>query len=287
MSTRRTSASDVRSRRGPMIKSHVFATARRRPAPARRRRGAAAGFESADVAGRIPSRAVRRVAATRDPRPVPMLTGVLKKVFGSRNERLLKQYRRSVVAINALEPSIAALSDDALRGKTAEFKARHRGRRSRSTTCCPRRSRSSARRRSASLGMRHFDVQLLGGIALHEGKIAEMRTGEGKTLTATLPVYLNALTGNGRPSRHRQRLPRAARRRVDGTALRIPRADRRREPVADAARPTSSRRTRPTSRTARTTSSASTTCATTWCTTPATACSAGWRTRSSTRSTRS
>ncbi len=125
-----------------------------------------------------------------------MLTGLLKKVFGSRNERLLKQYRRSVVAINALESSMTGLSDDDLRGKTATLKAR----RAAGETLDDLLPEAFAVVREASkrsLGMRHFDVQLLGGIALHEGKIAEMRTGEGKTLTATLPVYLNALTGNG------------------------------------------------------------------------------------------
>ena len=125
-----------------------------------------------------------------------MLTGLLKKVFGSRNERLLKQYRRSVVAINALEPAMAALSDDALRGWTDRLKARHAG----GETLDDLLPEAFAVVREASkrsLGMRHFDVQMLGGIALHEGKIAEMRTGEGKTLTATLAVYLNALTGNG------------------------------------------------------------------------------------------
>jgi preprotein translocase subunit SecA len=125
-----------------------------------------------------------------------MLTGILKKLFGSRNERLLKQYRRSIVAINALEPSISVLTDEALRAKTDELKARYAN----GETLDALLSEAFAVVREASrrsLGMRHFDVQLIGGIALHEGKIAEMRTGEGKTLTATLPVYLNALTGEG------------------------------------------------------------------------------------------
>ena len=125
-----------------------------------------------------------------------MLTGLLKKVFGSRNERLLKQYRRSVVAINALESSMTGLSDDALRGKTAALKARLAGGEA-LDDLLPEAFAVVREASKRSLGMRHFDVQLLGGIALHEGKIAEMRTGEGKTLTATLPVYLNALTGDG------------------------------------------------------------------------------------------
>jgi len=125
-----------------------------------------------------------------------MLTGLLKKVFGSRNERLLKEYRRSVAAINALESSMATLSDDALRAKTGEFKARHAAGESLDDLLTEAFAvvREGSKR---ALGMRHFDVQLVGGIALHEGKIAEMRTGEGKTLTSTLPVYLNALTGGG------------------------------------------------------------------------------------------
>ncbi len=125
-----------------------------------------------------------------------MLTGLLKKVFGSRNERLLKQYRRTVVAINALESSMVALSDDELGRKTTELKARHAAGAS-LDDLLPEAFAVVREASKRTLGMRHFDVQLIGGIALHEGKIAEMGTGEGKTLTATLPVYLNALTGNG------------------------------------------------------------------------------------------
>jgi preprotein translocase subunit SecA len=125
-----------------------------------------------------------------------MIQGFLTKFFGSRNERILKQYRRNVAAINALEPTVSALSDEALRARTTEFRERiARGETLEAllpeafATC-----REGARR---ALGMRHFDVQLIGGMVLHTGKIAEMRTGEGKTLTATLPVYLNALAGKG------------------------------------------------------------------------------------------
>ena len=125
-----------------------------------------------------------------------MLTGLLKKVFGSRNERLLKEYRRSVVAINAFEPSMTGLTDDELRGKTVAFRARVAAGEA-LDDLLPEAFAVVREASKRALGMRHFDVQLLGGIALHEGKIAEMRTGEGKTLTATLPVYLNALTGNG------------------------------------------------------------------------------------------
>ena len=125
-----------------------------------------------------------------------MIQNFLTKLFGSRNERLLKGYRKNVEAINALEPSIAALSDEQLAGKTAEFRQRVANGESldallpEAFAVC----REAAKR---SLGMRHFDVQLIGGMVLHSGKIAEMRTGEGKTLTATLPVYLNALAGKG------------------------------------------------------------------------------------------
>jgi len=125
-----------------------------------------------------------------------MALNFLTHIFGSRNERLLKQYRKTVAQINALEPSLEKLSDDALRGKTDEFKTRVAN----GETLDALLPEAYAVVREASkrvMKMRHFDVQLLGGISLHNGKISEMRTGEGKTLTATLPVYLNALTGNG------------------------------------------------------------------------------------------
>ena len=161
-----------------------------------------------------------------------MIQGVLRKIFGSRNERLLKQYGRAVREINALETSISSLSDDALRAKTDEFRKRIQDRlaaaaRSKTEDSADADSGVPAHagpledpaveraRRDALeeilpeafavvreagkrvLNMRHFDVQLIGGIALHNGKIAEMRTGEGKTLVATLPAYLNALAGIG------------------------------------------------------------------------------------------
>ena len=120
----------------------------------------------------------------------------LTSIFGSRNDRLLKQYRKTVARINALEPEFEKLSDEALRGKTQEFKDRL----AQGQTLDDLLPEAFAVVREASkrvLKMRHFDVQMMGGIGLHEGKIAEMRTGEGKTLTSTLPVYLNALTGKG------------------------------------------------------------------------------------------
>jgi len=116
------------------------------------------------------------------------------RVFGSRNERLLKQYAHAVATINALEPELAKLSDAALRAKTDELKQRQAG----GATLDELLPEAFAVVREASkrtLRMRHFDVQLVGGMVLHNGKIAEMKTGEGKTLVATLPAYLNALTG--------------------------------------------------------------------------------------------
>ena len=125
-----------------------------------------------------------------------MFNRILKFIFGSRNDRLLRRYQDSVDKINALEPSIQALSDEALTQKTTEFRDRFKA----GETLDDLLPEAFAVVREAGqrvLSMRHFDVQLIGGIALHEGKIAEMRTGEGKTLVATLPVYLNALAGEG------------------------------------------------------------------------------------------
>ena len=152
-----------------------------------------------------------------------MFQTLIKKIVGSRNDRLLRQYMRQVRRINELEAQVEKLSDDALRARTEEFRARIRDRLAKITGGAdgePDRARRLEERRAAerrtaldellpeafavvreagrrTLNMRHFDVQLLGGIALHNGKIAEMRTGEGKTLVATLPAYLNSLTGEG------------------------------------------------------------------------------------------
>ncbi len=139
-----------------------------------------------------------------------MISRALKAVFGSRNERLLKQYAKTVKAINVLEPSLAALSDQALAAKTPELKDRFAKR----VEGTPGDGRDAAEKAALAellpeafavvreaarrvLNMRHFDVQLIGGMVLHDGKISEMRTGEGKTLVATLPAYLNALSGRG------------------------------------------------------------------------------------------
>ena len=124
------------------------------------------------------------------------MASFLTKIFGSRNDRLIKQYRRKVAVINKLEPEIKALSDEQLKTKTAEFRQRLADGASLDSLL----PEAFAVVREASfrvLGMRHFDVQLIGGMVLNDGKIAEMRTGEGKTLTATLAVYLNALPGKG------------------------------------------------------------------------------------------
>jgi preprotein translocase subunit SecA len=125
-----------------------------------------------------------------------MIHGVLRKLFGTRNDRELKRIAHIIEGINTLEPTVAGLDDAALQAKTAEFRGRIRNGESvddllhEAFAVC----REASRR---VLGMRHYDVQLIGGIVLHEGKIAEMKTGEGKTLVATLPVYLNALEGRG------------------------------------------------------------------------------------------
>lgn len=125
-----------------------------------------------------------------------MISTLFKKLFGSRNERLVKQYAQKVQQINALEPAMQALSDEALRAKTEEFKQRYAKGESLDKLLPEAFAvvREGSRR---ALGMRHFDVQLIGGMVLNAGKIAEMRTGEGKTLVATLPAYLNALSGKG------------------------------------------------------------------------------------------
>ncbi|MBC7698318.1 MAG: preprotein translocase subunit SecA [Bacteroidia bacterium] len=125
-----------------------------------------------------------------------MISTLFKKLFGSRNDRLVKQYAQKVHQINALEPAMQALSDDELRAKTAEFKQRFIN----GETLDDLMPEAFAVVREGShraLGMRHFDVQMIGGMVLNAGKIAEMRTGEGKTLVATLPAYLNALSGKG------------------------------------------------------------------------------------------
>jgi preprotein translocase subunit SecA len=125
-----------------------------------------------------------------------MLGALARKFFGSANDRRIKGYQARVDAINKLEPEIAALSDDALKARTEEFRKQLAEGKTLDDILVPAFAtvREAAKR---TLGQRHFDVQLIGGMVLHEGDIAEMKTGEGKTLVATLPVYLNALAGKG------------------------------------------------------------------------------------------
>ena len=125
-----------------------------------------------------------------------MIGALARKFFGSANDRRIKGYQSRVDAINALEPEIAALSDEALKARTAEFRQQLADGKTLDDILVPAFAtvREAAKR---TLGQRHFDVQLIGGMVLHEGEIAEMKTGEGKTLVATLAVYLNALAGKG------------------------------------------------------------------------------------------
>ena len=125
-----------------------------------------------------------------------MIGNIFKKIFGTKNDREVKRIRKIVAAINSLEPDFEKLTDEQLREKTAIFKKRL----AQGETLDDIMVEAFATVREASkrvLGMRHYDVQLIGGIVLHEGKITEMKTGEGKTLVATCPVYLNALAGKG------------------------------------------------------------------------------------------
>ena len=125
-----------------------------------------------------------------------MIAGLLAKLFGTNNARQLKRMQPIVDQINSLEPRIQPLTDDELTAKTGQFKEQLSQGKSLDDIVPEAFAvvRETARRK---IGQRHFDVQLIGGMALHEGKISEMKTGEGKTLTATLPLYLNALEGKG------------------------------------------------------------------------------------------
>ena len=125
-----------------------------------------------------------------------MFGALATKLFGSANDRKVKAYRPRVAAINELEPAFAKLSDDELRAKTVEFRQRVADGTS-LDDILPEAFAAVREGAKRTLGQRHFDVQLIGGMVLHEGKISEMKTGEGKTLVATLPVYLNALAGKG------------------------------------------------------------------------------------------
>ncbi len=214
-----------------------------------------------------------------------MLPKILNQIFGSRNDRLLKTYRRTAQQINALEPQFEALDDSALRAKTDEFR-RRLAQGEALDELLPEAFAVVREGGKRVLKMRHFDVQLIGGIALHEGKIAEMRTGEGKTLVATLPVYLNALAGKGvhvvTVNDYLARRDAEWMGRLYGflglsVGVNVPGMQRDEKQAAY----------RPTSPTAPTTSSASTTCATTWSTRSQTASRAASTMQSSTRSIRS
>ena len=158
----------------------------------------------------------------RYPVTMPQGYGALEKVLRAGEGRRLKTLAEQAAYITSLEPEFEALSDDELRGKTAEFRQRHENGESLEDMlfeafACVR----EARKRESD--QRIFDVQLMGGIVLHEGDIAEMKTGEGKTFVASLPLYLNACSGRERPPRHGQRLPREARRGVEPRRLRAAR----------------------------------------------------------------
>ena len=147
-----------------------------------------------------------------------MITAVVKKVFGSKNDRELKRMRKVVAKVNALEEGLTTLDDASLAAKTSEFKQRL----SSGETLDQILPEAFAVCREASrrvMGMRHFDVQLIGGISLHEGTIAEMRTGEGKTLCGYLGGLSKCLGRQWRIRGNRQRLPRSARCELDATSL--------------------------------------------------------------------
>jgi preprotein translocase subunit SecA len=206
-------------------------------------------------------------------------------IFGSRNQRLLKGYGKNVKQINALEDKIAALDAAAMKARTAALKAEVEAGKA-LNDILPEAFALAREAAKRTLKMRHFDVQLIGGMALHEGKISEMRTGEGKTLVATLPAYLNALSGKGV---HIVTVNEYLARRdaewmgpvYEALGLTVGVISSARSP------PTSAPPTRPTSPTAPTTSSASITCATTSRSASSSARSAASTSRSSTRWTRS
>src|SRR5919107_5643211 len=125
-----------------------------------------------------------------------MIAGLAKSIFGSANDRYVRGLGKYVDAVNALEPSIQGLTDDQLRGQTELFRQRLANG-EKLDSLLPEAFATVREAAIRTLGQRHYDVQLIGGIALHRGEIAEMKTGEGKTLVATLAVYLNALTGKG------------------------------------------------------------------------------------------
>ncbi len=214
------------------------------------------------------------------------MANFLTKLLTIGEGKQLKGYESRVARINELEPSIQALSDEELARKTVEFRERLENGEE-LNDLLPEAFAVVREGGVRSLGMRHFDVQLIGGMVLNDGTIAEMKTGEGKTLVATLAAYLNALPGKGVHVVTVNDYLAGPRLGVDGPAVPVPRHGGRHHPGADDAAGPASRLRAPTSPTARTPSSASTTSATTWSLSPRTACSADTTSRSWTRSTRS
>ncbi len=150
------------------------------------------------------------------------MNSIMTALFGSYSRKELKRIKPICNAVIDLEDQYRAMSDEELKAQTPAFKERLAN----GETLDDILPEAFAVCREASdrvLGMRHFPVQILGGIVLHQGRIAEMKTGEGKTLVATLPAYLNGLSGEGRAHRYRERLPRPPRLRVDGQDLQVPR----------------------------------------------------------------
>ncbi len=226
-----------------------------------------------------------------------VLRNLMRRVVGDPNERDVRRLRETVEEISALEPQFKALSDDELRAKTLEFK-RRLAENEELDDILPEAYAAVREASSRATGLRHFDEQMIGGIVLHQGKIAEMKTGEGKTLVATLPLYLNALPAKGRTSRHAERLPEQGRLADDGAGLSHARPERGRDPerrrrsvtrivlvrsdlqlptmnaIRTCARFRAAKPITPILPTARTTNSASIICATTWCAAPKKWCSA-------------
>ena len=201
------------------------------------------------------------------------------------NEREVSRLRRTANAVNAFESRMAALSDDELRNKTVEFRERLAAGES-LDAMLPETFAVVREAGKRTLGMRHFDVQIMGGQVLFEGRIAEMKTGEGKTLVATLAGLRASARRSRRDGRHGQRLLGASRRRVDVANLRSAGPDRRHHPARSRPGATPSARTTATSRTSPTTKSASTICATTWRGRSKIWCSASCTSRWSTKSIR-
>ena len=188
---------------------------------------------------------------------------IVERLLRAGEGRILKKLEGIAAQVNALEEDFEQLTDAELRDETDGFRERLADGET-LDDLLPEAFAAVREAAKRTLGQRHFDVQIMGGAALHLGNIAEMKTGEGKTLVATLPAYLNALDRQGRARRHGQRLPRRVPVRADGPRPPLPRPDDRLHPGADDARPSAASSTPATSPTARTTSSASTTCATTW-----------------------